>query len=138
MVATKWPVSKCLLNVNPIFVSNTSTKLVKTSLRLVLKLGLVRASHIPPLRTLLLRDHYVWSSHTYARHHCNAGVLFVYVIHILQHHHPLFFDTKENIRCSITNIQSDESLFWGVYKKRRYTLHFYNLQLQHLGLSSDP
>ena len=87
---------------------------------------------------MLLRDHYVWSSHTYARRHCKAGALFVYVIHILQHHHPLFFDTKENIRCSITNIQSDESLFWGVYKKRRYTLHFYNLQLQRLGLSSDP
>ena len=31
----------------------------------------------------LLRDHYVWSSHTYTRGCLKAGALFVYVIHIL-------------------------------------------------------
>ena len=27
--------------------------------------------------SILLLDHYFWSSHTYARHHWNAGALFV-------------------------------------------------------------
>ena len=31
----------------------------------------------------MLRDHYVWSSHTYARRHCKAGFALFYVIHIL-------------------------------------------------------
>ena len=43
------------------------------------------------------RDHYVWSSHTYARRCCNVNALFVCLIYILWHLNSCFLIPKENI-----------------------------------------
>ena len=60
-------------------------------------------------KTNMLRDHYVWSNHTYTRCRCKAGALFCYTSFTLCNI-TITLIPKENIRCSITCVSLIECL----------------------------